>query len=231
MRIWDINPGYLNRNSLLGEHRELHAIVSIILNNKKGYSKHPETLRWSEFGWALKKRHDLLSSEMALRGYNDRTPVTLSTNEGKWPDIYIDSSYEQFNILKKKYIDKEPGRIPFPKSAQELWSHHKYSVMARDYNLYKQIGKDISSSENDQEFNAYAELFVNILRQVPGDKSMRNTIQHMWGYVSKFGKITGKELYNMNQLTMLNKIQVRAVENKVEFLMNSTALSELKIWL
>ena len=46
MRIWDINPGYLNRQSLLGEHRELHGIVSIIRDNKKGYSRHPETLRW-----------------------------------------------------------------------------------------------------------------------------------------------------------------------------------------
>jgi hypothetical protein len=30
MRVWDVNPGYLNRPSLLGEHREIHAIVSIL---------------------------------------------------------------------------------------------------------------------------------------------------------------------------------------------------------
>ena len=30
----DINPGYLNRQSLLGEHRELHGIVSKIDYNK-----------------------------------------------------------------------------------------------------------------------------------------------------------------------------------------------------
>jgi len=34
MRIWDIHPGYLNRQSLLGEHRELHGIFSIITNKK-----------------------------------------------------------------------------------------------------------------------------------------------------------------------------------------------------
>ena len=64
MRIWDVNPGYLNRQSLLGEHRELHGIVSIIRNNKKGYAKHPETLRWVGYGWALKQRHKLLASEI-----------------------------------------------------------------------------------------------------------------------------------------------------------------------
>jgi len=26
MRIWDIDPGFLNAQSLLGEHRELHGI-------------------------------------------------------------------------------------------------------------------------------------------------------------------------------------------------------------
>nr|WP_320015958.1 pyrimidine dimer DNA glycosylase/endonuclease V [uncultured Desulfobacter sp.] len=40
MRIWDLHPGYLNRRSLLGEHRELHGMASIIVNGKKGY--------WSE---------------------------------------------------------------------------------------------------------------------------------------------------------------------------------------
>ncbi|MGB0468223.1 MAG: pyrimidine dimer DNA glycosylase/endonuclease V [Pontibacterium sp.] len=35
MRIWDIDPGYLNRQSLLGKHRELHGMVSIIAHNKR----------------------------------------------------------------------------------------------------------------------------------------------------------------------------------------------------
>jgi len=46
MRIWYIDPGYLNRQGLLEEHRELHGIVSIIVNRKKGYSNNPETVHW-----------------------------------------------------------------------------------------------------------------------------------------------------------------------------------------
>ena len=66
VRIWDLHPGYLNRQSLLGEHRELHGLVNVLTQNKKGYSRHPETLRWVGFGWALKQRHALLAAEMAL---------------------------------------------------------------------------------------------------------------------------------------------------------------------
>jgi hypothetical protein len=35
MRIWDVNPGYLKRQSLLGEHRELHAIFPLLKTTKK----------------------------------------------------------------------------------------------------------------------------------------------------------------------------------------------------
>lgn len=36
MRIWDISPAYLNRQSLLGEHRELHGLYNILSESKKG---------------------------------------------------------------------------------------------------------------------------------------------------------------------------------------------------
>ena len=104
MRVWDVNPGYLNRQSLLGEHRELHGIVSIIANNKKGYSKHPETLRWVGHGWALKQRHKLLVAEMNLRGYVDKSPVLLRSNKNEWPEVFIDSPATQLSILRKKNI-------------------------------------------------------------------------------------------------------------------------------
>ncbi len=84
MRIWDVQPGYLNRHSLLGEHRELHAMVSIIGNGKKGYARHPETLRWRGYGWALRQRHRMLAEEMALRGYRDKSPVRLRSWAGLW---------------------------------------------------------------------------------------------------------------------------------------------------
>ncbi len=60
MRVWDVNPGYLNRQSLLAEHREIHAVFVVITAGKKGYSRHPETLRWYDKLAALKQRHDLL---------------------------------------------------------------------------------------------------------------------------------------------------------------------------
>ena len=106
MRIWDIPPEKLCRNHLLGEHRELHALWSIILNNKKGYSRHPETLRWIGKLKALYLRHEEQVKEMKKRGYNHNTPLDEKLATGKEiQDELIDSIEEQKTLLKNKKCD------------------------------------------------------------------------------------------------------------------------------
>jgi Pyrimidine dimer DNA glycosylase/Protein of unknown function (DUF1722) len=231
MRIWDINPGYLNRGSLLGEHRELHGMVSIFLHNKKGYSRHPETLRWVGFGWALRQRHQLLAAEMALRGYNDRSPVTLKENTSMWPKDYIDEPFRQYEILREKYRDKEQGRIPFPKNAQQLWSHHKYSVLARDVSLYKKIGKDSADIKSDQDYSQLVELLTGLLRTPPSIGDLRNAIQHMWGHVSDYRPAPKGEVESWSLSKLLDQTQQRAIACNEPYLTCSTALSELMAWI
>lgn len=230
MRIWDINPGYLNRQSLLGEHRELHGIVSIIVNGKKGYSHHPETVRWVGYGWALRQRHRLLAAEMALRGFTDRSPVVMRANKGAWPGTYIDEPFRQFQILEAKYRDKEQGRIPLPKDAQQLWSHHKYSVLARDVMLYRKLGRYVAGMKPHDDFSELATLCTELLRKPPSPGGLRNALQHMWGHVSDAPAFPGSEVESWSSDRLLAEMQRRAMGRKERYLTSSTALSELKIW-
>ena len=106
MRIWDISPKKLCRNHLLGEHRELHAIWSILTKNKKGYSKHPETLRWKNKLAALYARHQEFVKEMKNRGYNHYSNLDIKLATGsKNQDILLDSYKRQTKILKNKNCD------------------------------------------------------------------------------------------------------------------------------
>ena len=230
MRIWDLNPGYLNRQSLLGEHRELHGMVSIIKNNKKGYSKHPETLRWFDYGWALKQRHKLLVAEMRLRGYTDKSPVLLRSNKGEWPEIFIDTPSKQVSILKRKYKTIEHGRIPLPKNAQSIWAHHKYSVMARDIAAYKNIGKFVTTKDGTKKMSIVALELTSILRHPPEPRLIENALLHMWGYVSKFSTMSSNEFNSLSNKSLLSKVQKLAINNNVRYLTESTSLSELNAW-
>jgi len=233
MRIWDINPGYLNRQSLLGEHRELHGIVSILTHGKKGYSRHPETMRWVDSTWALRQRHQQLVAEMELRGYSDRSPVSVefTDNVNRWPGLYIDEPYQQFIILKTKYTDKEPGRIPLPANAQQVWSQHKYSLLARDVELYKKIGKEVSLMKPSQEFSQTALLLTEYLRRQPSLGGVRNALQHMWGHVSDSSIQTEISIETLSLRQLLEEIQKRVMEIREPYLLQSTALSELAVWL
>jgi len=229
MRVWDISPGYLNRQSLLGEHRELHGIVSIIVNRKKGYSKHPETLRWIGYGWALRQRHRQLACEMSLRGYTEKTPVSIRSNKGVWPNTYIDKPIVQFKLLKGKYLGKEKGRIPLPNNAQQIWSQHKYSVLARDEKIYREIGREVAERKTD--FSELAKYLTEVLQMTPSSGGLRNTLQHMWGHVSGYLPAPKGKIESWSMSRLLKEIQSRAISGDERYLTSSTALNELMVWL
>lgn len=103
MRIWDLPPDRLCRKHLLGEHRELHAIWSILTKDKKGYAHHPETRRWKGKLHALASRHQNLVQEMTRRGYKHRSPLDgrLATGE-KQQTEFVDPPEKQKQILRNK---------------------------------------------------------------------------------------------------------------------------------
>jgi hypothetical protein len=103
MRIWDISTEKLCRQHLLGEHRELHAMWVVITQNKKGYSKHPETLRWIGKLKAMYLRHEEQVKEMRQRGYNHQSPLDAKNAIGKSKqDVFVDIPSMQIKILKQK---------------------------------------------------------------------------------------------------------------------------------
>ncbi len=103
MRIWDLSPKKLCRNHLLGEHRELHAMWVVITQNKKGYSMHPETIRWKGKLNAMYLRHEDLVKEMISRGYSHKSPLDKCKATGdSVQDVFIDSLLKQILILKEK---------------------------------------------------------------------------------------------------------------------------------
>lgn len=227
MRIWDISPGYLNRQSLLGEHRELHGIVSIIVNGKQGYSRHPETLRWAGYGWALRQRHRLLAAEMALRSFVDASPVMTRARQSMWPETYIDDPFRQFQLLTAKYRNTEQGRIPLPKNALQLWHHHKYSVLARDAGLSAELDRKVSAMGPRDDFSKLAKVVTVLLRTPPSAGGMRDALKRMWGHISGCCDTPG--MWSSRRL--LNEIQRHARASGDSYLISSTALSELAAWL
>jgi hypothetical protein len=103
MRIWDVPPDELCRIHLLGEHRELHAVWTILTQNKTGYRNHPETKRWEGKLAALYLRHDLLVVEMNRRGYVHRSDLDAALATGSNTQTqFVDTINRQRQLLKAK---------------------------------------------------------------------------------------------------------------------------------
>ena len=103
MRVWDVPPRRLCRQHLLGEHRELHAIWSVITKHRRGYSQHPETKRWVGRLRALYNRHEQLVKEMRRRTYQHLSPLEkrLATGSSR-QSVYVDTPRRQIFLLKNK---------------------------------------------------------------------------------------------------------------------------------
>ncbi|HWI40646.1 MAG TPA: pyrimidine dimer DNA glycosylase/endonuclease V, partial [Verrucomicrobiae bacterium] len=104
MRVWDLPPHLLCRSHLLGEHREIHAVWSILTSGRSGYRKHPETRRWKGKLAALLKRHDAVAAEMQARGYRHLTPLDpqLAAGTAETQEEFVNTPEEQEEILRRK---------------------------------------------------------------------------------------------------------------------------------
>ncbi|HQI80271.1 MAG TPA: DUF1722 domain-containing protein [Deltaproteobacteria bacterium] len=225
MRVWDVHPGYLNRQSLLGEHREIHAVLSVIINHKAGYARHPETVRWRGSLGALALRHDMVVAEMRFRGYGHRSPV-ICRDTPQWPGTFIDPPWRQFVLLEGKYRFREQGRIPLPRTTRQLWAQHKYSVLARDPELYRAVGREAAHPSDAQFFRDLSGTLVEALRARPPQGRLVNAVLHLWGYVSgKDGVPPGGD-----PAVIMAQIQQRARSMSVGYLLESTAMTDLAFW-
>ncbi len=257
MRIWDLHPGYLNRQSLLGEHRELHGIYTVLTEDRRGYSRHPETLRWVGHLDGLCRRHALLVAEMELRGYRHNSPLPASVSAPPvpaspplpasvsappvpaspvrtvlWPVRFVDPPGRQLQILLRKYLDRECGRIPLPRSAQELWAQHKYSAMARNPALYRQLGRGVAVLRGRLGVDWLAEELVLLLRQPPSPGPLKDALLHMWGYVSRTptmpAGVDPTRLLEEGPRRLLEVLVPQAMTHS-SYLAHSTALTDLAV--
>lgn len=93
----------LCRPHLLGEHRELHAIWTVLTERRTGYSRHPETLRWKGRLRALFRRHEALVGEMIRRGYTHRSPLDGRRARGTAVQTeFVDPPARQRVLLRRK---------------------------------------------------------------------------------------------------------------------------------
>ncbi len=232
MRVWDVHPGYLSESRLLGEHREIHAVWTVLVEGRKGYANHPETRRWRGHLSSLYRRHEMTVAEMHLRGYNHASPLEYRDDGAGSSPGFVDSPPEQFVLLREKYDSAESGRIPLPNRASEFWAHHKYSIMARGYEKYRQVSsmsgrlgalRIIEAGEMVDEVH-------RIMEETAHEGSLINAWQHVIGHFKQKVPVQTREELLSNLPDSADKVgrtvYLLALEHDEIYIRNSTILSD-----
>lgn len=234
MSPWDVNPGYLGREDLLAEHRELRALLA------RG---RPE----SEALAALDRHRDLVVAELRLRGIEvpaaagveGATGVETATRTAT-DDPPAATPAAQLRQLRVRYRGGErgdeggAGRIPLPERLHELWAQHKYSALARDPERYRDLGQRVASHRARGLPDDIVDEIVGLLRSPPPEGRLRNALQHLWSHVKEVAEAPDRDAAPLrareDPAGFLECIARLAREHRVEYLLHSTALSDLAIW-
>ncbi len=120
MRVWDVPVDELDDRALLAEHRELHGLFNARTLGRRGYSAHPETLRWRGHLGALVARHDAQVGEFRRRGWpsggRHATPLEapeLPASESAEPPPMLQTLAEQRRLLKRKAQTRRPAGLRY----------------------------------------------------------------------------------------------------------------------
>lgn len=235
MRVWDIHPGYLSRQRLLGHHAEIHGVYSVITEQKAGYANHPETRRWKGHIPGLCVIHNLAVSEMKLRGFRHHSPLITPRESVSFP-AFVDAPEQQFLRLEAKYLrGAQRGRIPLPRNGSELWAQHKYQVMARSYRYYKEIQAHLKGrpEASIQQQGPLTTRLLEIIRKPPTRKAFSNMRDHLWGYFKNRASDSERAQYlkirDEAQILIMAYLYELAKAYEVRYLIEQTVFCDLSM--
>lgn len=130
--------------------------------------------------------------------------------------------------LRELGLDGDAARIPAPRNAQERWAQHKYSILARDPEAYREFGQRVAASLDEETL---ARELAAVLQQTPAPGRLRGALEHLWGYVATVATHDERRLAGTGLDGMLVATQSIVVRTGQPYLLASTALSELRAFL
>lgn len=219
--VLDIDAGFMDDELLGIQTRLLAGLVA----GDPASARQRVPAGWQGYEDALVLRMNQLIAEMQLRGQAAPEPLPLSRESILWPFQGLLNLDAQLALLAERLQQGRSGRIRLPRNDHELWASYKYSLLARNQGAYQSFGQRIASRSIP-----LAELWQALLyasRTPPTVGGVRNALQHMWGYVSAHSRFNPQsgELGGL-----LAEVQQQARAHRVPYLLNSTALGELGVW-
>ncbi|WP_166269661.1 DUF1722 domain-containing protein [Marinobacter caseinilyticus] len=222
--VFDIDAGFLDDELLAEQMRLLAGLVNARSRANNADSRVP--IHWQGHEDALAMRLNHVIEEMRLRGHANPGSVPLTSEAMLWPSLDAGALQAQLACVSARAADNKRGRIRLPRNDHELWASYKYSILARNSQSYQTFGQRVAVRSVPIE-QLWLSM-VNASRVAPSRGGIQNALQHMWGYVSSQSTLNPQ---TEDLAGLAKELQALAANHQVSYLLNSTALGELRSWL
>lgn len=117
MRIWSIHPKYLDAKGLVATWRETLLAQNVLAGNTKGYTNHPQLIRFRENLDPIQSISNylhLIYEESKRRSYSfDRSKIAREPDPQTMPVTKGQVEYEFMHLLKKLNIRSPELHLKF----------------------------------------------------------------------------------------------------------------------
>ncbi|MSS75115.1 hypothetical protein EXS73_02800 [Candidatus Pacearchaeota archaeon] len=125
MRLWSLHPHHLDAKGLVALWREGLLAKAVLEEKTKGYTNHPQLIRFKRHRYPLKALNYYLlivQEEATARGYSfDKTKIRHVKHPGTYPLTQGQFNYEQLH-LQKKLITRDKHK--HTENKQTKWGSH-----------------------------------------------------------------------------------------------------------
>ena len=144
MRLWSIHPCYLDSKGLVALWREALLAQKVLLNETKGYTHHPQLIRFKEMGdpiGAIVSYLRCVANEADKRNYNfDRNKIDSTHTENKIPVTVGQINYEFAHLLNKLKV-RDPALYSQLHTIKKIEAHPLFETIPGDVEEWEKIKK------------------------------------------------------------------------------------------
>jgi len=130
---------------------------------------------------------DPMDQGLFTKNLQQRIPNLFVEEEGRLQDAWLRENFMLNLFTKARWREfvEQMNEAPKIKAFQEFHRDHKYLLLSKDEQLYREMGKIVAKTTKEnltEQLEAY-EKALNILLQERASKGkMVNVMQHMYGY-------------------------------------------------
>lgn len=142
MRLWSLSPSYLDVKGLVAVWREGLLARAVLLGQTKGYTRHPQLIRFQQHSQPLVAIDFYLEQillEAESRGYHFNQSKIQSGLSPRQINVTTGQIEFEFVHLRRKITVRSPERLPLVDAIRQPQAHPLFKIVPGEIEPWEKV--------------------------------------------------------------------------------------------